>query len=436
MQVSVEAGEGLVRRMRVELPFERIQDGVDKRLQEITRSVKIPGFRPGKVPLKVVRQRFGGEVEREVFGDLVQSSFSQAVADQALRLAGSPQINADVDRAAHRYAFIATFEVLPHIELVPLVGKTLKRPVAEVTEADLEAMIGRLREQRKTWVAVERAAQAGDRLTVSFTATMDGEPMPGGSGSAVPVELGTGSMVPGFEEGLVGARAGEGRTLDLTFPDGYHRADLSGRAVRFEVTVDAVSEPVLPEIDEAFARAFGVADGDGVRLREEIRANMERELRQRIRARTKEAVMDLLAGSHEVEIPAVLLAGEIEGLKAQMRETLGAPPGLDLPDNLFDEAARRRVALGLIVGELIKKQGLRAEPSQVRAAVEDLASTYEDPKEVIDYYYADRQRLASVESLVLEDRLVDWVLSQVSVEDEPQSFAELAAPTPTGGPAD
>ena len=432
MQVSVEAGEGLVRRMRVELPFERIQDGIDKRLQEITRSVRLPGFRPGKVPLKVVRQRFGGEIEREVFGDLVQSSFSQAVTDQALRLAGSPQIDVDVDRGARRYAFVATFEVLPHIELAPLTDKVVKRPVAEVTDADLEVMIERLREQRKTWAPVERPAQTGDRLSVSFTATMDGEPLPGGAGSAVPVEIGSGNMVPGFEDGLVGVRAGEARTLDLTFPEGYHRADLSGRAVRFEVNVDAVSEPVLPEVDATFAQAFGVADGDVVRLHEEVRANMERELRQRMRARIKDAVMDLLVGSHQVEVPRVLIATEMQGLKEQMRGSLGAPAGMELPDSLFEEPARRRVALGLIVGELVQHLGLRAEPSQVRAAVEELAATYEDPKEVIDYYYADRQRLAAVESLVLEDRLVDWVLSQVSVEDEPLNFADLAAPAPTG----
>ncbi len=428
MQVSVETGEGLVRRMRVELPFERVQDGVDKRLAEITRSVRLPGFRPGKVPLKVVRARFGGEVEREVFADLVQSSFSEAVAAQALRPAGGPQIDADIDRGARRYAFTATFEVMPRIEPAALDGKVVKRPSAEVTEADVEATVERLREQRKTWTPVERAAQDRDTVTVSFTATIDGEPLPGGSGTAVPVELGSGRMIPGFEDGLRGVTAGETRTLDLTFPEGYHRGELSGRAVRFEITVDSVAEATLPPVDEDFARAFGVADGDVARFRDEVKANLDRELKKRVRARIKESVLDLLLGSHEVDLPAVLVGGEVEVLRSQMRESLGAPPNMELPGVLFEEGARRRVALGLIIGELISRQGLRADPPRVRAAVEELASTYEDPKEVIDYYYADRKRLASVESLVLEDQVIDWVLSQVTLEDEPTTLAELTAP--------
>jgi len=433
MQVTVETGEGLERRMRVDLPSEAIQEQVEKRLHELVRSVRLPGFRPGKVPLKLLRQRFANQVEREVFGDLVQSSFASAVAERSLRLAGAPRIEPEVHPAVQRYGFTATFEVLPQVELVPLTGQVVKRPVAEITDADLEAMIERLRVQRKTWVPVERPAQTGDRLTVSFTGILEGEsePFAGGTAAAVPVEIGSARMLPGFEDGLIGAGTGEIRTLDLRFPDGYQRADLSGRAVRFEVTVDAVAAPELPAVDETFARAFGVADGDVERFRADVRANMTRELKSRIQAHSKEAVMNLLVASHQVEIPKVLLAEEVRGLKGQMRESIGAPT-MDLPDSLFEEPARRRVVLGLLVGELIRHNGIKAEPSRVRAAIEELASTYEDPKEVVDYYYADRKRLAPVESLVLEDQVVEWVLSQVTVEDEEMSFAQLTDPASVG----
>lgn len=304
MQVTVETGEGLERRMRVDLPSEAIQEQVEKRLHELVRSVRLPGFRPGKVPLKLLRQRFANQVEREVFGDLVQSSFASAVAERSLRLAGAPRIEPEVHPAVQRYGFTATFEVLPQVELVPLTGQVVKRPVAEITDADLEAMIERLRVQRKTWVPVERPAQTGDRLTVSFTGILEGEsePFAGGTAAAVPVEIGSARMLPGFEDGLIGAGTGEIRTLDLRFPDGYQRADLSGRAVRFEVTVDAVAAPELPAVDETFARAFGVADGDVERFRADVRANMTRELKSRIQAHSKEAVMNLLVALSLIHI--------------------------------------------------------------------------------------------------------------------------------------
>ncbi|WP_295449430.1 trigger factor [uncultured Thiodictyon sp.] len=432
MQVSVETGEGLERRMRIELPFEQVRGEVEKRLQKLVRTVKLPGFRPGKVPVTLLRQRFGAHVEQEVLGELVQSSFGTAVAEHSLHLAGAPQIAPELEPAAQHYAFTATFEVMPEVEIASLAGQVVKRPVAEVTDADLEMVIERLREQHKSWVPVERPAQAGDRLTVSFVGTLDGVPFEGGSATAIPVEIGSGRMLPGFEDGLVGASAGDTRVLDLSFPEGYHRADLSGQAVRFEVSIEAVTEPFLPVLDAEFIGGFGVPDGDLERFRAEVRANMDRELKQRISARTKEAVMDVLVASHELAIPAVLLAEEVQGLKGQMRERIGAASSVDLPDALFEEPARRRVALGLIIGEIIKRHAIKAEPARVRAAIETLASTYEDPQEVIDYYYADRKRLAPVESMVMEERVVEWVLEQVSVEDEQMSFAQLTDPASVG----
>lgn len=431
MQVSVETGEGLERRMRVDLPSERVQGEVDKRLQQLSRNARLPGFRPGKVPVKLLRQRYGDQVEAEVVGEMIQSTFPEAVTRESLRPAGQPRFEPDIDHAGGRFAYTAVFEVLPELELASLEGQVVKRPVAEVTDGDLDTMLHNLREQRKTWQAAERPAQSGDRLTISFTGTLDGEPFEGGSGEGAQIVLGSGRMIPGFEDGLIGASAGETRTLDLSFPEGYQKESFAGRAVRFEVTVDAVEAPVLPELDADFVRGFGIDDGDMDRLRADVRANMERELKQRTESRVKEQVMDLLVSQNPIDIPNVLVHEEIHALKDQMRQNMGGS-GMELPDSLFEESARRRVALGLIIAEVVKRQGIKADPQRVRAAVEDLAATYEDPGEVMDYYYGSRDRLAPVESLVLEDHVVDWVLSQAGVEEEHMTFAQVTEPAPRG----
>jgi trigger factor len=288
-------------------------------------------------------------------------------------------------------------------------------------------MVERLRTQRRTWVEAARPAQSGDRLTLSFEGTVEGEAFAGGSAKGTQLELGSGRMIPGFEDGLIGMAAGETRSLDLAFPADYRESSLAGKPVRFEVSAESVAEPRLPELDAEFAQAFGIADGDLGRFRADVRANMERELKQRIKARTKEQVMDLLVESNAIAIPEVLVREEIRALKDQMRQSLGGSR-MELPDGLFEASARRRVALGLIVAEIVKRNGIKADPARVRAEVEELASTYEDPKEVVEYYYADRQRLAPVESLVLEDQVVEWALGQTTVEDESLSFAQLTEP--------
>ncbi|EGV18301.1 Trigger factor [Thiocapsa marina 5811] len=425
MQVSVETGEGLERRMKIDLPFEEIAVEVDKRLQKLARSARLPGFRPGKVPMKVLRKRYGDAVNQEVFGELVESSFSEALMQQSLRPAGMPRIEPEIDPAEQRFGYTAIFEVLPQVEIVSLSGRAVKSPVAEITDEDIDAMVERLRRQHATRAPVERAAATGDLLTISFNGTLDGEPFEGGSASGVKLELGTGRMIPGFEDGLIGASAGEERTLDLVFPDSYQAEHLAGKPARFEVSVEAVEESVLPEIDATFIEKFGVADGDVARFRAEVRQNMEREMKQRLDARRKEAVMELLLGAHEIELPGVLVQEEIRAMKAQMLETLGSAD-VALPDGLFEEGAKRRVALGLIIGEIVKQQGLRPDPQRVRAAVEDSASTYEQPQAVIDYFYSDPKHLASVESLVLEEQVVEWVLGQVEVEEEALTFDQLS----------
>jgi trigger factor len=318
--------------------------------------------------------------------------------------------------------------VLPSFELGALEGKSMKRPVAEVTDADVDALIERLREQRKSWAPVERPAQLGDKVTVSYEGMIDGEPFPGGTAENLEITLGNGRMIEGFESGMLGAAAGESRTLELRFPEDYHADQVKGKAATFAVTLHAVSEAVLPQVDAEFAKSFGIEDGDLERFRQDVRANMQRELRQRIEARMKQQAMDILLQTNPIDLPHVLVKKEIDALREQMRQ--GADGSrFELPDSLFEDKARRRVALGLIIGEVVKVNGIEADPKRVREAVEDMASTYENPKEVVDFYYRSKEHLASFESLALEGQVVDWVQSQVPVEDEPTTFKALTEAT-------
>ncbi|MGB5736194.1 MAG: trigger factor [Thiohalocapsa sp.] len=431
MQVTVETGEGLARQMTVELPPEEIEQEVDKRLQEVARNARLPGFRPGKVPMRVLRQRFGDSVRGEVFGDKVQSSFSEAIAKEELRPAGMPEIEADIDKAARRYAYTAKFEVLPQITLCGLEGKSIQRPVADVVDSDIDDMIARLREQNKEWVDVERPAANGDRVTASFQGSIDGESFPGGNAEDVPLELGSNSMVPGFEEQLIGVSAGDERDIDVTFPADYQKEELAGKQARFSVTVKAVAEPVLPEVDEAFVSRFGVEDGDVEKFRADVRSNMGRELKQRIESKLKEQVMDALIEANPFDLPAVLVAEEIKVLKGQARQAVGGGT-FELPDELFADSAKRRVALGLIVAEIVKQHELAPDAARVRASVEEMAATFETPQSVVDYYYADRQRLAQVESMVMEEMVVERMLEQADVQDEPTTFAAMTEAQQTG----
>ncbi|MCC7277572.1 MAG: trigger factor [Chromatiaceae bacterium] len=430
MQVSVENGAGLERRMTVALEPEQVEAEVEKRLREFARSARMPGFRPGKIPVKTLRQRYGTQIRGEVFSELMQSTFGQALVEQQLNPVAQPAFSVDMDPEAGRYAYTATFDVLPEFELGSLAGKTLKRPLAAVADADLEALVERLREQRKTFNEVTRPAQDGDRVTLSFVATLVGEsePFPGGSGQDFQLVLGSGQMIPGFEAGLVGATAGEERVLELSFPATYHAEHLKGKAASFVVTVQTVAEPLLPEVDAEFAKAFGVEDGDIERFRQDVRANMTRELKQRVEARIKSQALDLLLATNPIEIPQSLVAQEIQALKEQMRQNLRGNTKIELPDNLFEESAQRRVRLGLVLARVVKANEIKADPERVREAVEDLASTYENPKEVVDFYYGSKEHLASVEALALEGQVVDWVLTQVQVEDEPLGFQELMNP--------
>jgi trigger factor len=424
MQVSVEAGEGLERRMTVELPAEQIEEAVTQRLKQIGKSAKIDGFRPGKVPMNMLRRRYGGQVLQEVYGQMIESSYQEAVQQQHLHPAGMPKIEPKVTEGANVFSYIATLEVMPEITLAKLEG-TLKRPQAEVTDQDVEEMLDKLRKQRATWNAVDRSAVEGDQVKISFQGLMEGEAFEGGSAQDVPLVLGSKRMIEGFEAGLVGIIKEEKRTLELKFPEDYRVEELAGKPVTFEVEVSEVAEQVLPEVDDAFAKEFGTYEGVE-KLRSDIRQNMQREMKQRIWTKLKNQAMDLLYNSNQITIPSALLKEEIDALRMQTRSQLQAGSGsIELPDNLFEEQAKRRVSLGLVIGEIIKQHQIELDRERVRSTIEEFAASYEDSDEVIKHYLANRNQMAAIENVVLEDQVVDWVLAQVEVSDEQSSFAAL-----------
>lgn len=425
MQVSVETTNGLERRMTVELPVERIESEVQSRLQRASRNVRVKGFRPGKVPLKVVAQQYGRQIRDEVVGELIQSSYFEAVGQQGLRPAGMPTINPTMNEAGKNLQYTATFEIMPEVTLADVAGVKLEKRVAEVSDADLDKMLQTLRKQRASWEAVERAAVEGDRLNIDFKGTIDGEEFAGNAGQAVPVTIGAKRMIEGFEEGLVGAKAGDELTLNLTFPQEYAHKAVAGKPVQFAVKVNSVEEAKLPELDEEFAKSFGIGDGSLEGLHQEVRKTMEREMKQALIEGNKQAVMDKLLELNQLEIPQALIESEAEALKQQMQQQMYAPEGksgVQLDNAMFRDQARRRVSLGLIMSELIKSKELKADKDMIRAKVDDLASTYDDPQQVIDWYYGDKNRLSQIESLVLEDAVVDWVFGQADVTEKSGSF--------------
>jgi trigger factor len=427
MQVSVETTAGLERKLTVQVPSERIDQAVESRLQEMSHQVRLDGFRPGKVPVKVVRQRFGSQVRQEVMGEVLQSSLQEAIVQEQLRPAGMPRIEALDLESGKDLAYTATFEVYPDIQVKDLDKIEIKRPVVEIGETDVDRMVDNLRQQRKTWADVERPAQEGDRVTLDFEGRIDGKPFEGNKGEKVPVELGKGGMLADFESGLKGAKPGETRTIEVRFPDDYQGKAVAGKAAQFEVTVHSVSEPVLPEVDDAFVASFGIKDGGIEALRAEVRSNMQRELDQTVRAHIKKQVMDGLLSQNEVEVPKALVDEEVQTLQRQAAQSFGQP-NMDisqLPTEPFEEDARRRVQLGLMVGELVRANDLTVDADRVRQEVQNIASTYDDSEEVVKYYYGNPDALRSVEGVVLEDQVVEFVLQSAKVAEVERSFDDV-----------
>lgn len=432
MQVSVEELGGLERRLTVQLPAARIEQEIEQRLQDLSRRVKLDGFRPGKVPLKVVKRMYGGQVRQEVLGELMQSSFQEAVSGQNLRPAAGPQISPSA-AAEGDFAYAATFEVLPEFELQGFEGIAVERPVAEVSDADIDSMLETLRKQRTVWTPVERPAQTGDRVTVSFEGTIDGIAFPGGKGDDVPVVLGAGGMLPDFENGLIGIAAGEAREIAVSFPEGYHAQELAGRTARFALNAGVVAEPSLPPVDEEFAKAFGVEDGSVESLRAALRDNMTRELGQGIKTRVKKQVMDALLAANPIELPKVLVTEEIDRIAQQAgfpAASAGNAEADKIKEGVFAEEARRRVALGLLISRLVVQEKLTADPARVVEQLTTMASTYQDPNEVMQWYLKNPQAMEGLRALALEDTVVDWVLARASVTEQPSTFDAVMRPAP------
>lgn len=421
----------LERRLSVTLPAAEIVNEVENRLKRLSRTVKLHGFRPGKVPLKVVAQQFGLQVRQAVLGDAMQRSFGEALRQQNLRVAGYPQFEAKplADGAAE-FQYSATFEIYPEVVVGDIASATINRPVLEVGEAEVDRTIEIMRKQRTRFEPVTRAAQSGDRVTLDFRGSVDGAEFPGSSGKEQSMVLGDGRLLPEFERNVIGTPSGESKTFELCFPDDYHGREVAGKTARFEISVKHVAAPHLPEIDAGFAKSLGVADGDLSKMRAEVKANLEREVKARLKSRVKDQVMQALLDATKIETPRGLVQAEVQRMRNAARQDLAArgvkvTDDTPLPADLFEKQAQRRVNLGLILGEVVKSHNLYPKPDQVRELVEEQAQSYERPEEVVKWFYAAPERLRDIESVVLEENVVAWALGVTKVVDKAVNFDEL-----------
>lgn len=432
MHVTVETTGNLGRRMTVAVPAARMEQEIAARLKRLSQTARFPGFRPGKAPMKMVEAQYAGKVLEEVAGDLIRATFYEAVNEKGLKPAGGPDIQPKNMNRGKDFEYTATFEIYPEVKRLEIKGARIERPVVTVGEEDVNRTIDSLRRQRVGWNPVERAAANEDRVLIDFQGMLDGVPFEGGEARDFPLVLGNNTLIDGFESGLIGARAGESRTLDVTFPADYRNTRLAGKKVQFAVTVKQVNEPVLPEVNDEFARALGVADGKIETLRREVRANLERELAERVRRELREQVFKAVIEANPLDVPKALEQSEIEHLIQSSRANLEARgvPGNQLPGDpqLYAEQARKRVTLGLILAEMVQAKSLSVDAQLVRARIEELAAGYDNPQEFVDWHYANRERLAEIESKVIEDRAVELLLATAEAVDKPMSFQELMRP--------
>ncbi|MFH1815324.1 MAG: trigger factor [Pseudomonadota bacterium] len=431
MAQSTSTTNSLERTINMSVVAADVEKDVAARLVKMARTIKMPGFRPGKVPMKLVQQQFAAQARSDAFTEAVQIQFGNVVREQKLRVAGNPKIEALESAVPGQIAFSATFQVYPDIELADLSDATLERAVLPVGDGEVEKTIEVLRKQRVTYSAAAKKAAKEDRLTIDFRGTQEGVPFDGGVAEDFPLVLGAGSLLPEFEVSLEGMAQGESKTFPLTFPDDYQAKDLAGKTVQFEVTIKTVEAPLLPAIDEEFAKSLGVPSGDVSLLKADVRTNLEREVKKRLHARVKNEVMNLLLEQHTFDVPTSLCEQESHRLAEEALSNL-ASRGMNVKDipvepTWFLAQAERRVRLGLLVAEAVKKHELYAKPEQIRAVVEEQAQSYEDPADVVRWYYSDTQRLAQVEAMVVEDNVVDWVLAKVKTTPKTVEFDELMA---------
>jgi trigger factor len=429
MQISIETMGALERRLTISVDSETFEAEITKRLEQAGKKVRLPGFRPGKVPLKEVRRRFGPSIRAEVAGEFMQNSFVEAVAQEQLSPAGAPNLEVIKMDPGIDFEFTASFEVYPTVEVGDLSALRIIRPAAEITEADVDAMIAKLREQRKTFDPVDRPAQADDQVKVDFTGRLDGEVFEGGTGEDVQFVIGAGQMIESFEAGVTGHAKGATTTFDATFPEDYQAENLRGKTVQFEVTVKEVAQPRLPEMGEELFAAFGVTEGGEEAFRAEVESNMRREMDTAIKNQVTNQIMDQLADTHDVQLPKSMVRREIDALKAQMFQQMGMPAEPErlagLPDDLFAERAERRVAVGLIVSEIVKQNDLSASPEKVRERIEEQASAYAEPAQVINYYYGNAEQLQQIEMAVLEDEVMAFIESQAEATTREGTYTQV-----------
>ncbi len=433
MQVSIETTTGLERKLTVGIPANIVDQEVEKRLMDAAKKVNMKGFRKGKVPFKIVKQQYGRGVRQEVIGDTINRSFYEAVQQKSIRPAGQPSIEATQLEEGKDLEFIATFEVYPEVELQGLEGLDVTRYTAEITDADVEKMIETLRKSQAQWEEVKRKSKKDDRVDIDFRGTKDGEEFEGGSAKNHKLVLGSDQMIPGFEKGIIGMKAGETQTISVTFPEDYQTESLRGADAEFEITVNKVEAQKLPELDDEFFASYGVTDGGEEKFREDVKANMEREKDKAARNKVKEQVLNGLLKENQFDIPQALIKGEIDALRNQtVQQYGGIADNVDfksiLPDNLFREQAERRVALGLIISEIVTREKMKADKDVVKKIIEEAASAYEDPQEVINYYYSNQQLLAGVEASALEEQVVDFILNKSKVSDKAVSYEEVIKP--------
>lgn len=427
---SVETVSALERRLNAFIPQQEIRGQVAARLKNIGRTAKIAGFRPGKVPAKILEQHYGAQAHQEAVGDALQRSFAEAVQTNNLKVAGHPQFELKTnDLNAEQLEYSATFEVYPEVAIGDLSGETVERLVYELSQSDVDNTIATLRKQRVSYEAADRAAQAEDQVRIDFTGTLNGEVFQGGEAKDYPFVLGMGRMLPEFEAAIIGMKAGENKSFDMTFPETYHGKDVAGKQVTFSITLNRVEAPVLPEVDAEFAKAVGISDGDVSKLDGEIRANLQREVSRRLKTRNKEAALDALLKVAKFDLPKALVEWEAQNLMQQTVQDMESRgmkmAGMSLPPELFTERAEKRVKLGLILADLVQKHDLQAKPEQVKALAEDYAQSFDDPEEVVRWYYSNPARLQEVENLVLEQNVVAWTLGQTKTVDKTVTFNEL-----------
>ncbi|WP_435100407.1 trigger factor [Arhodomonas sp. AD133] len=428
MQVSVETTEGLGRRMKVQVPSERVDSEVESRLRDLRGRVRLDGFRPGKVPLKVVQKRYGAQVRGEVLNEVVQSTYTEALDQEGLRPAGAPEIEPVQTEAGKDLEYQAEFEVLPGFEVEGIEEISIERPAVDITDADVDSVLERLRKQQASYSTVERAAAEGDRVTIDFHGTVDGEEFEGNAGEDVPTEIGSGQMPAEFEQELVGVSAGDEKTIEYTFPERFPDEKVAGKAARFEVKVKQVEEPELPALDDEFAKGLGLENGLD-ELRERVRENLQRERDQAVRAQVKQQTMDGLLERNEIELPRVLIDREIDQLREQAKQRMqqygaeGEEP--DLPASQFEDEARRRVTLGLLVNEIVRANEIELDRERLQQQLQEIAMSYGQPEQVIQAYTQNQQLMENLQVQVMEEQVVDWLAERAQVTDKSMSLDAL-----------